>query len=154
MFTFLWSKHLRGVSVLIVAFGIFLYYIDTLVEKFVSKLLGYQFFYTTQPFLKLIFLLMGVVVIALVFNLNKNDRITPEEIKKRASHLVLSMIISFLIGLAIHIYFVYSEMTDFGSLSKLENNLLIYFLPNFMLVLGFLFGAWPIRKLNADRNEV
>lgn len=154
MFKFLWSKHLRGVSVLIIAFGVFLYHVDNIVEVIISKLLGYQFFYTENPFLKLIFLLIGVVVIALVFNLNKNQRISIEEIKKRASHLVLSMIISFFIGLIIHVYFVYSEMTDFGSLSKLENNLLIYYLPNFMLVIGFLIGGWPIRKLNANRNEV
>ena len=147
----LFSSELRGVTLLIIVFGLLLFFVDELVENLISSLLGFNFYYQEEVFLKLVYLLIGVATIALIYSLRKNEEATTEEVRKYASQMVLSMIISFFIGLAIHIYFVYTAMINTGSLASLEDNILIYFLPNIMLVVGFVIGGWPMRKINARK---
>jgi hypothetical protein len=138
---------------LLVLFGVFLYFIDVFAESVVSFFIGYPFFYAEVAFLKLIFLLIGVVSIGVLSGLDKNPVVDDETKRKNASFYVLSLIVATLVGLIIHLFFVISEMKTLGSLYELEQNYLIYFLPNFFLVLGFLIGGWRIRKLEVIKHK-
>lgn len=153
MFYFLLNKNFRWTTILLVLFGVFLYFIDVFAEAVVSTILGYPFYYAQEAFLKLIFLLIGVVSIGVLSSLDKNPVINAQTKRNTASFYALSLIVSTIIGLTVHLFFVITEMKSVGSLYLLEQNYLIYWLPNFFLVLGFLIGGWRIRKLEVIKQK-
>lgn len=146
MFYYLVKKEFINASVLIVFFGLFLFYIDFFTESVVSYLIGQNFYYQEQPFLKLIYLLLLAVSIGIFSGLNRNTTIKDSEKKSLSSGYVLSIIVATLIGLGIHIYFVVNEMNEVGSLYELEESIFIYYLTDFLMVLGFIFGGLRIRQ--------
>jgi uncharacterized membrane protein (Fun14 family) len=153
MFYFLFNKNFRWTTVLLVLFGVFLYFIDVFAETFVSAVLGFKFYYAEEAFLKLIFLLIGVVSLGILSGLDKNHVINDETKQKNASFYALSLIVSTLVGLSVHLFFVVAEMKNHGTLYELEDNLLIYYLPHYFLVLGFLIGGWRIRRLEIIKRK-
>ena len=146
MFYYLVKKEFINASVLIVFFGLFLFYIDFFTESVVSYLIGQNFYYQEQPFLKLIYLLLLAVSIGIFSGLNRNTTIKDSEKKSLSSGYVLSIIVATLIGLGIHIYFVVNEMNEVGSLYELEESIFIYYLTDFFMVLGFIFGGLKVRQ--------
>lgn len=153
MFYFLLNKNFRWTTVLLALFGVFLYFIDVFAETIVSAAIGTKFYYAEDAFLKLIFLLIGLVTIGILSGLDKNHVVSDEVKQKYASYYALSLIVATIVGLSVHLYFVVDEMKRFGSLYELEEDVLIYFLPNYFLVLGFIVGGWKIRRLEILKQK-
>jgi hypothetical protein len=147
MFYFFLNKNFRWVTLLLAVFGVFLFFIDRFAEQLISVILGNKFYYSEEAFLKLVFLLIGVVTIGLLLGLHKNPIADDETKQKTASYYALSLIISTLCGFGVHVFFVVNEMNNAGTLYELEENVFIYYLPNFFLVGGFIIGGWRIRSL-------
>ncbi len=151
MFYFLFDKNFRWVTLFLAVFGVFLFFIDRFTEQLVTAMIGSDFYYTEEAFLKLVFLLIGVVSIGVLSGLHKNHVVDDETKQKTASYYALSLIVATLCGLAVHVFFVVNEMNSAGTLYELEENVLIYYLPNFFLVGGFIIGGWRIRSLEIEK---
>lgn len=145
MFYFFFNKSFIGTTLMIVLFGFFLFFIDSVAESILSYLLGFNFYYAEQPFIKLIYLLLLVVSIGVLAGLFRSEKPTETEKRTTASGYILSMIIATLIGFALHIYFVYKAMINEGSLIEMEQNYLTYFITDYFLVFGFIIGGLKIR---------
>lgn len=145
MFYFFFNKSFIGTTLMIVLFGFFLFYIDSVAESIISYLLGYNFYYVDQPFIKLIYLLLLVVSIGVLSGLFRSDKPTENDKTTTASGYILSMIVATLIGFALHLYFVYKAMINDGSLLEMEQNYLTYFITDYFLVLGFIIGGLKVR---------
>lgn len=145
MFDFLLKKSFLGSTVLLVAFGVFLYFIDIVAEQAVSYFIGTRFYYVELPFLKLIYVLLLVVTLGVFSGVHRKEDISDTQKQTITSRYLLTILIATLIGFSMHLYFVIQEMNLSGSLLELEQDLFRYFITDFFLVLGFLFAGLKIR---------
>lgn len=146
MFYYLFNKTFIGATLMIVAFGVFLFFIDGFSEQFVSALLGYEFYYVEPAFIKLIYLVLLAVTVGLFSTLNRTEHLKELEKQKLATRYILSIIIAGVIGLSIHLFFVKNAMEQEGSLASLEQNIVRYYTTDLFLVLGFVIGGLSLRK--------
>lgn len=131
---------------MIVAFGIFLFFIDGFSESLISAILGYDFYYHDPAFLKLIYLVLLAVTIGIFSALNRTEHLEEHQKQKLATRYILSIIVAGVIGLCLHLYFVKNAMEQDGSLVELEQNIFRYYITDLFLVLGFLVGGLSLRK--------
>ena len=143
---FLISKTFYGVSLLTIAFGLFLYFIDVIAEQTVSYFWGESFYYVEHPFLKLIYLLIIFISFALFHKLNQSEKLEADQKTQSASSYVLTLIVVTCVGFFIHLFFVIKTMQTENSLYTLEQNVLLYYLTDFALVLGFILAGLRLRK--------
>lgn len=146
MFYYLINKTFIGATLMIVAFGVFLFFIDGFSESLISAMLGYNFYYKVPAFLKLIYLVLLVVTIGIFSALNRTEHLKELQKQKLATRYILSIIITGIIGLVLHIYFVKNAMEQEGSLTDLEQNIFRYYSTDLFLVLGFVIGGLSLRK--------
>lgn len=146
MFYYLINKTFIGATLMIVAFGVFLFFIDGFSESLISAMLGYNFYYKDPAFLKLIYLVLLAVTIGIFSALNRTEHLKELQKQKLATRYILSIIITGIIGLVLHIYFVKNAMEQEGSLVDLEQNIFRYYSTDLFLVLGFVFGGLSLRK--------
>lgn len=146
MFYYLINKTFIGATLMIVAFGVFLFFIDGFSESLVSAMLGYNFYYKDPAFLKLIYLVLLAVTIGIFSALNRTEHLKELQKQKLATRYILSIIITGIIGLVLHIYFVKNAMEQEGSLADLEQNIFRYYSTDLFLVLGFVIGGLSLRK--------
>mgnify|MGYP000739302402 CR=1 FL=1 len=146
MFYYLINKTFIGATLMIVAFGVFLFFIDGFSESLISAMLGYNFYYKDPAFLKLIYLVLLAVTIGIFSALNRTEHLKELQKQKLATRYILSIIITGIIGLVLHIYFVKNAMEQEGSLTDLEQNIFRYYSTDLFLVLGFVIGGLSLRK--------
>lgn len=146
MFYYLINKTFVGASLMIVAFGVFLFFIDGFSESLISAILGYDFYYHDPAFLKLIYLVLLAVTIGIFSALNRTEHLEEHQKQKLATRYILSIIVAGVIGLCLHLYFVKNAMEQDGSLVELEQNIFRYYITDLFLVLGFLVGGLSLRK--------
>lgn len=146
MFYYLINKTFIGATLMIVAFGVFLFFIDGFSESLISAMLGYNFYYKDPAFLKLIYLVLLAVTIGIFSALNRTEHLKELQKQKLATRYILSIIITGIIGLVLHIYFVKNAMEQEGSLADLEQNIFRYYSTDLFLVLGFVIGGLSLRK--------
>lgn len=146
MFYYLINKTFIGATLMIVAFGVFLFFIDGFSESLISAMLGYNFYYKDPAFLKLIYLVLLAVTIGIFSALNRTEHLKELQKQKLATRYILSIIITGIIGLVLHIYFVKNAMEQEGSLVNLEQNIFRYYSTDLFLVLGFIIGGLSLRK--------
>ena len=145
MFYHLIRKEFIGATILVVVFGVFLYFLEPFTEQVISKLLGYAFYYNETPFLKLIYLLLLAVTMG-VFSAIQKTAFSSKKKQELSSGYLLTLVVFSLIGLVMHGYFVVTAMTNEGSLVQLEENLFKYYATDIFLVMGFLVAGLKLRK--------
>jgi membrane protease YdiL (CAAX protease family) len=128
------------------ALVLFFYFIEQIAEQIVSYFLGYRFFYTEQPFLKLIYILLFVVTLGVFSGIHRKQDLPDKEKQQLTSSYLLSILVATLVGFLLHLYFVYQEMITVGSLKELENDVFRYFITDYFLVIGFVFAGLKVRK--------
>lgn len=146
MFYFLVNRTFRSSIFILLVFGVFLFFMEEISAYLISSMSGVAFSYVETPFLELIYLLLLVVTIGFLSALNRNDLIS--ENKKRTSVLafLLLTISATMIGLGIHVYAVVDTILSKQSMMDLENNIFLYYITDFFLMLGFIVGGFKFLR--------
>jgi hypothetical protein len=142
MFYHLLKKHFQLPFLLLVGFGIFLYAVDTITALCISEVSGVKFRYVESAHLKLIYILLAVVVIALTSAVNQNERADPKLIRKNFLKWILFMVIPFLLGDLIHINVMSNALMNNESIMDLERNIWLYSIADYFLIIGFSIGGF------------
>ena len=147
MYAFLLKKEFREALVLMLSLALVLLNVTTLTEGFVSHTLKYQFYFSDTPFLWMVYILLLFVAIGVMKGIERSNNLSIVDKKKTAISLVFSMLLAFLLGWAVQVYWIIQNMKEYGSLYYLEQQWWIYYLPNFTIVLGFGLAGWKARSL-------
>jgi hypothetical protein len=124
-----------------IGLGVLLYFSEQISVLIVSRLLNQSFSYYEPAYLKLIYLILGVVTLALWSIMAKIETVELP-IKKRAmSSYLLTILVGWLIGTCVQVYLVYSTMSQYGSLFELEQSY-SYYIHDFTLVVFFAIGGF------------
>jgi choline-glycine betaine transporter len=152
MFYFLANKTFRVPVIILLIFGVFLYFIEGVSEYIISSLSGVSFEYFESPFLKLIYLLLLVVTIGFLSALNKNELVSEEDKKKSVLSFLFITITATLIGLGLHIYFVTDVILSGDSMMDLEQSYILYFITDFFLMIGYIIGGFKFLRPAIHQN--
>lgn len=152
MFYHLFNKAFRLAFVLLILFGLFLFWIDDFSEWIITLYTGIEFSYEAPAHLKLIYLLLGVVLIGLTSAVNNNEHFESQEIKRNYEKWVITMIIFFLVGELIHVWMISDVLLNRESIVELEQNFWVYYLADFLLVFGFSLGGFLFVKPLIHQN--
>jgi choline-glycine betaine transporter len=146
MFYFLLNKTFRIPTIIILIFGVFLYFIEEFSEYLISSASGVAFAYFESPFLKLIYLLLLVVTIGFLSALNKNELISESRKRKSVLAFLYITISATFIGQGIHIYSVVDIILSKKSMFSLEENYVLYFITDFFLMIGYIIGGFKFLR--------
>lgn len=152
MFYFLANKTFRIPILILIIFGIFLYFIEGFSEYVISSLSGVKFEYFESPFLKLIYILLLVVTIGFLSALNRNELVSENRKNKSVLAFLFITISSTLIGLGIHIYSVVDVILSEQSMMDLEGNYVLYFITDYFLMIGFIIGGFRFLRPTIHQN--
>lgn len=101
-----------------------------------------MFQYEKPAYLKLVYLVLLIVTIAMLATLNKSGKSTIEEKKDAFNSFVISSVSSFFSGWVVHLYFVVQTVEKRGSFMELEDQFWIYHCADLTLVIGFAFAGF------------
>lgn len=146
MFYYLFNKEFRLPFIILIIFGVFLYWIDKITEWLISNYSGIDFSYYESAHLKLIYVLLGVVLIGLTSAVSTNENIDSDQIRTNYLKWISMMIAFFLIGDVIHIFMVSNILMEKSSMMKLEQNIWLYNIADYLLVIGFSLGGFLYAK--------
>ena len=135
------NKAYAGVFLFIVATGLLFYNREDLSQRFLSDILNYEFNYFLSPFMPLISLLLVAVNIGLIATLVRNEHLELKEKVSAASKHLLCYLIVGVLGWTVHIGIVYQAMQSKSSMALIEQNIILYHISDFSLVIGFIMGA-------------
>ena len=152
MFYFLANKTFRIPVLILIIFGVFLYFIEGFSEYIISSLSGVEFEYFESPFLKLIYILLLVVTIGFLSALNRNELVAENRKNKNVLAFLFITISSTLIGLGIHIYSVVDVILANQSMMDLEGNYVLYFITDYFLMIGFIIGGFRFLRPAIHQN--
>lgn len=150
MYAFLLKKEFREATALIIGLTLLLLFATSLSEGIISYFLQYKFYFSDSPFLWMIYVLLLFVVIGVIKGIEQTGNLSIAEKKKMSVSLVFNMLIAFLLGWAIQVYWIIQDMNEYGSLYYLEQQWWIYYLPNFSIIIGFVWAGWKARRLIHD----
>lgn len=139
---FLFKKEYRLGLSLVLVFGLFLYYADQTSEQIVTYFSNTVFNYERPAFLKLVYLVLLVVTIAMLATLNKSEKSTIEEKKDAFNSFVISSVSAFFPGWIVHLYFVVQTVENQASFMQLEDQFWIYHCADLTMVIGFAFAGF------------
>lgn len=146
MYGFLLKKEFREATALLIGLAGILFFVTTLSEVLISFILSYKFHFSISPYLWMIYVLLLFVAIGVIKGIDNAQNLKHDEKKKLAITFSFSILISFLSGWLLQVYWIVGDMQTFGSLYYLEQKWWIYYLPNFTIVLGFVFAGWKVRR--------
>jgi hypothetical protein len=152
MFYFLANKTFRVPILILIIFGVFLYFIEGFSEYLISSISGVEFEYFESPFLKLIYLLLLVVTIGFLSALNRNEIVSESRKNKSVLAFLFITITATLIGLGIHVYVVVDVILSKESMMELEGNYVLYFITDFFLMIGFIIGGFKFLRPAIHQN--
>ena len=152
MFYFLANKTFRIPILILIIFGVFLYFMEGFSEYAISSLSGVKFEYFESPFLKLIYILLLVVTIGFLSALNRNELVSENRKNKSVLAFLFITISSTLIGLGIHIYSVVDVILSEQSMMDLEGNYVLYFITDYFLMIGFIIGGFRFLRPTIHQN--
>lgn len=152
MFYHLLNKEYRLAFVLIILLGFFLFWIDVVSEWLITSYSGVEFTYSEPAHLKLIYLLLGVVLIALTSAVEKNKNLAPDRVQQNYLKWAVTIIASFSLGEFIHVWMVSSALLNQESIMQLEQNIWFYHIADYLLVIGFSIGGFLFIKPLIHQN--
>lgn len=140
--SFLLKKEYRLGFLLLLTFGLFLLFVDQTSEQIVTYFTNTVFHYEKPAYLKLVYLLLFIISIALLASLDKSENSTIEEKKDAFNAFVMSSASAFFPGWIIHLYFVIQTVETRASFMQLEDQFWIYHCADLTLVVGFAFAGF------------
>jgi uncharacterized membrane protein len=152
MFYYLLNKEYRLPFLILIAFGFSLYWIDSITEWLISNYSGIEFSYYAPAHLKLIYILLGVVFIGLTSAVSSNENTDRDQIATNYLKWVGLMILFFLIGEFVHVVMVSNVLIEKKSMMELEQNIWLYTIADYLLVIGFSFGGFLFAKPLIHQN--
>ena len=123
-------------------FGLFLFYADQTSEQIITYFTNTMFHYEKPAFLKLVYLVLFVVTIAMLATLDRSEISTTEEKKDAFNSFVISSVSSFFSGWIVHLYFVIKTVENRTSFMELEDQFWVYHCADLTLVIGFAFAGF------------
>ncbi|RYM35977.1 hypothetical protein ERX46_02985 [Brumimicrobium glaciale] len=139
---FLFKKEYRLGLLLVLVFGLFLYYADQTSEQIITYFTNTMFQYEKPAYLKLVYLVLLIVTIAMLATLNRSEISTIEEKKDAFNSFVISSVSSFFPGWIVHLYFVVQTVENRASFMELEDQFWIYHCADLTFVAGFAFAGF------------
>lgn len=152
MFYFLFNKTFRGSILILLIFGVFLYFIDSISEYLISSITDVEFSYFESPFLKLIYLLLLVVTFGFLSALNRNELIHEDQKRKSVLAFLFITVSATFIGFGIHVYSVVDTILLKESVMSLESNFVFYYITDFFLMLGYIIGGFKFLRPAINQN--
>jgi len=139
---FLFKKEYRLGFLLILVFGLFLFYIDQTSEQIVTYFTNTVFQYERPAYLKLVYLVLLVVTIAMLATLSRSEVSSIEQKREAFNSFVISSVSAFFPGWIVHLYFVIQTVENRASFMQLEDQFWIYHCADLTLVIGFAFAGF------------
>lgn len=152
MFYYLFNKEFRLPFIILIVFGASLFWIDKITEWLISNYAGIDFMYYEPAHLKLIYILLGVVLIGLTSAVSSNENNDRDKIRTNYLKWIGVMILFFLIGEVIHILMVSNIILEKRSMMELEQNIWLYNIADYLLVVGFSLGGFLYVKPLIHQN--
>lgn len=135
------KKEYRLGLLLILVFGLFLFYIDKTSEQIISYITGISFRYEARAFLKLVYLVVLALSLILLMVLNKSEHVSLKAKGVAFRSYVLIVVISFFPGWFIHLFFVIHTIENHLSFIEMEHQFWFYNCADFTLIIGFVIGG-------------
>lgn len=139
---FLFKKEYRLGFLLILVFGLFLFYIDQTSEQIVTYFTNTVFQYERPAYLKLVYLVLLVVTVAMLATLSRSEVSSIEQKREAFNSFVISSVSAFFPGWIVHLYFVIQTVENRASFMQLEDQFWIYHCADLTLVIGFAFAGF------------
>lgn len=152
MFYYLFNKEFRLPFAILIVFGLSLYWIDSISEWLISNYTEIEFTYHQPAHLKLVYVLLAVVLIGLTSAVSSIENVSRDIIRANYLKWISMMIVFFLIGELIHIWMVSNVLFEKKSMMELEENIWLYNLADYLLVLGFSLGGFLFVKPLIHQN--
>lgn len=107
-----------------------------------------SFYYYKPAYLGTFHIILGIICLALLMVLNRNENATAIEKGKAFSQFIFGTALSFFPGWIIHLYFIVQTVKMQGSFMTLEQNFLVYYPHEIGLFIGFcLAGFFVLRPV-------
>lgn len=135
------KKEYRLGLLLILIFGLFLFFIDKTSAQVISYITEVTFRYVHQAFLKLVYLVVLALSLILLMVLDRSKYSSLKEKGDAFTSYVLIVVISFFSGWLIHLYFVIYTIENHLSFIEMEHQFWFYNCADFTLILGFIIGG-------------
>jgi hypothetical protein len=139
---FLFKKEYRIGLLLVLVFGLFLLFVDQTSEQIITYFTNTVFYYEFPAYLKLVYLVLLIVTIAMLATLDRSTISSVQEKKDAFNSFVISSVSSFFPGWIIHLYFVIQTVENRASFMELEDQFWIYHCADLTLVVGFAFAGF------------
>jgi hypothetical protein len=157
MFSTLLNKEFLPQLLLFFILGIYFYFIDQVAVRFGSAFIGFSFHYVHTPFLKLVYIVLGVVALALFTIITRAHWIELEKRKLVISSFLLAVLAGAVTSMIVHLYQIYDQLAVHGSLFSLEDSYW-YYLHDYIFVVcfaiaGFLFLRPMLQRIEKDKDK-
>ena len=101
-----------------------------------------MFQYEKPAYLKLVYLVLLIVTIAMLATLNRSEKSSIEEKKDAFNSFIISSVSAFFPGWIVHLYFVIQTVETRASFMQLEDQFWIYHCADLTMVIGFAFAGF------------
>lgn len=135
------KKEYRLGLLLILIFGLFLFFIDKTSAQIISYITDVSFRYEQRAFLKMVYIVVLALSLILLSVLDRSDHVSLNEKGAAFSSYVLIVVISFFPGWLIHLYFVIHTIENHLSFTEMEHQFWFYNCADFTLMIGFIVGG-------------
>lgn len=115
---------------------------DQTSEQIITYFTNTVFHYERPAYLKLVYLVLLVVTIAMLATLSRSENSSLEVKKDAFNSFVISSVSAFFPGWIVHLYFVVQTVENKASFMELEDQLWIYHCADLTFVVGFAFAAF------------
>lgn len=144
----IFKKEYRLSILLIVVFGVFLYTVNHTSIDIIYSITDVHFRYEKQAFLKITYVVLLFIAVALLVTMEKES---PFPIKERAKvfrEFVMGSVLCFFPGWALHLYAVVNVIQTKSSFQVLEGRFWLYNAADLTLFVGFcLMALWKIKPI-------
>jgi hypothetical protein len=157
MFSTLLNREFLPQLILFFILGVYFYFIDQIAVHFASAFLGLSFHYVDAPFLKLVYIVLGVVALALFTIITRAHWIELEKRKLVISSFLLAVLAGAVMSMIVHLHQIHDQLAVHGSLFSLEDSYWYYlhdyiFVASFAMA-GFLFLRPLLQRIEKDKDN-
>ena len=152
MFYFFTKPSYRLGLIVLILFGVFLYFSDTLAELVVSWFVQHDFTYAKLAQLKLIYLVLLAVTVGLLVAVENNEGASDKDKGGAFANVILLAMFAYIIGFLIHLWTVVDVLISSKSMMALEGNYWLYYIADYCLIIGFSYAGFRYLKPVIHQN--
>ena len=134
-------KEYRSGLLMIVVFGLFLFFIDKTSSQIIAYITDVSFRYERRAFLKMFYLAVFALSLILLLVLDRSTHVSIKEKGVAFTSFVSIVVLSFFPGWIVHLYFVIHTIENHLSFMEMEQQFWFYNCADFTLVVGFIVGG-------------